>query len=470
MMEKINPDPYILLVNPYFQRKIGTNRPYVPYGLLYIATFLSSKGFKAKVYDADLIMEGRRYKEEDKILQEVRDILKNESPDIIGIGITTPQYKPAIKIAEISKELNKNVIVVVGGVHATFMSEDTAKEKFFDIIIRREGELTFLDLINCLINGSNLSNVMGITFVEDDKVVNTPDRPPIEDLDSIPFPDRSLLLNHKHYPHSEFGIILPNRGCPNSCSYCSSKAYWLRHRTRSAKNIVDEIEFLKNKYNLFDFWLEADSFLINKNHVRELCHEIKSRRLNIMWGAMARIDEFDKDIIKKLKSSGFCNVSLGIESGSQEILDSIGKKITIKQIKKTVKTLKSEGIFVNTYWMIGFPNETIKTLNETKNFIKELKPNLARTFIMTPFPGCKEYEIAKKENRLLSCDWSDYHVENAYLLKRPGINNEIIEKEYYGEFMDLQKKQWINWLVYLIFHPNLFIKKIFEILYQYKNN
>ncbi|RLF26601.1 MAG: hypothetical protein DRN01_04410, partial [Thermoplasmata archaeon] len=311
---KVSQNPYVLLINPPFQRLLYAERPYIPYGLLYIATFLQKNGIKSKVYNADLRTNNTVNQESEEIWKEIEHVVKREKPDVVGIGVLTPQYASALKVASIVKNFDRDIPVIFGGVHSTFMADEVALGENVDIVVRGEGEETTLDIVKTLIKGESLKNVSGITYRKNKKIVRNPDRPLIKNLDILPFPDRELLINKRFYPHSEFGVITPSRGCPYRCTFCSSNAFW-GYRTRSAENIVDEIEYLKDRYHLLDFWLEGDSFLIIRRHVLQLCKELKARKLHIMWGAMARVDQIDKELIKEMKSSGFCNISLGCESG-----------------------------------------------------------------------------------------------------------------------------------------------------------
>ncbi|HHH80142.1 MAG TPA: radical SAM protein [Thermoplasmatales archaeon] len=468
MTIKVSQNPYVLLINPPFQRLLYAERPYIPYGLLYIATFLQKNGIKSKVYNADLRTNNTVNQEGGRIWKEIEHVVKREKPDVVGIGVLTPQYASALKVASIVKNFDGDIPVIFGGVHSTFMADEVALGENVDIVVRGEGEETTLDIVKTLMTEESLKNVSGITYRKNKEIVRNPDRPLIKNLDILPFPDRELLINKRFYPHSEFGVITPSRGCPYRCTFCSSNAFW-GYRTRSAENIVDEIEYLKDRYHLLDFWLEGDSFLIIRKHVLQLCKELKARKLRIMWGAMARVDQIDKELIKEMKSSGFCNISLGCESGSQKILDAINKGVTVEQIRNAVRLLKKEGIFVNTYWMVGYQEETVETIKETKNLMKELKPNLIRTFIMTPFPGSAEYRKAKAFGRLLSNDWSDYHVSNPHLLKRPYIDNKVIEQEY-KEFLKMEERETSAWFLYLMSHPKLLLMKTFETLYQFRGD
>jgi len=355
----------------------------------------------------------------------------------------------------------------LGNYHATFTADEIIKEKNVDFVVRREGEITTLELVKSLIEGIYLEDIKGLTYKKNGRVIKNTDRLFIENLDNLPFTDRELLLNKDFYPRSEFGIIIPCRGCPFQCTFCSSHKFG-SYRTRSVKNVVDEIEYLRNRYHLLEFWMEGDNFFINKKDILDFCKELKTRKLGIMWGVMARVDNIDDELVKEMKSCGLCNVSLGIESGSQKILDILNKRVTIEQIKNAVKILKKRGIFVNTYWMIGFQEESEDTIYQTKKFIKELKPHIARTFIMTPFPGSEEYEKAKKHKRFNSENWSDFQVRNAYLLKRPYIRNETIDEEFNGFFDEMAKKEVINWMVFLLTHPRCMSKKLKELIYTFK--
>lgn len=467
-MNDANDKSYILLINPPFQRIVYKRvRPYIPYGLLYIATYLEKNGYKSKVYNADFQPLSNFKSDEKKLWSEIKTIIEKEKPDIVGIGVMTPQNDYALKIASIVKSFDKDITVVLGGYHATFFAGELIKDENVDFIVRNEGEITTLELVEAIKNNLNFENVKGITYKKENKVLTNPNRDMIKNLDDFPFPNRELLINKELYPLSEFGIIIPCRGCPFCCTFCSSNYYW-NYRSRSERNIVDEIEYLKNKYHLLEYWLEGDNFFIDKKDLINFSKELKSRNLRIIWGGMARVDIISDELVKELKSSGLCNISLGIESGSQKILDIVDKKISIKQVENAVKILKKRGIFVNTYWMIGFQEETEETITQTKNFIKKLKPHIARTFIMTPFPGSQEYLKAKKYGRLNSTNWSDFHVRNAYLLKRPYIDNEIIDKEINGFFDELAKKETTNWMIFLLFHPKFMIKKVIQVIYYLK--
>ncbi|HHH79633.1 MAG TPA: radical SAM protein, partial [Thermoplasmatales archaeon] len=271
-IKKVPEDPNILFINPPSLRLIALKDkftypfPYVPYGPLHVATYVEKHGFKVKVYNADFNVRRVLDKNEEVIWDEVRNVLRKLKPDVLGISMRTLQYRSAIRTAQIARELNSDVVVVVGGWHPTFMPKETIQEKSFDFVVRREGEETFLELIKALIDGKPLNRVRGIAYREGKRIFLTPEKPLIQNLDVLPFPNRELLIYKKYYPYLEISTITPSRGCTHHCTFCPSNAFW-GYRTRSAKNIVDEIEFLKNKYGMEEFWFLSESFFINKKNV-----------------------------------------------------------------------------------------------------------------------------------------------------------------------------------------------------------
>ncbi|MCD6236693.1 MAG: radical SAM protein [Thermoplasmata archaeon] len=471
-IKKVPEEPNILFINPPSLRLIALKDkftypfPYVPYGPLHVATYVEKHGFKVKVYNADFNVRRVLDKNEEVIWDEVRNVLRKLKPDVLGISMRTLQYRSAIRTAQIARELNSDVVVVVGGWHPTFMPKETIQEKSFDFVVRREGEETFLELIKALIDGKPLNRVRGIAYREGKRIFLTPERPLIQNLDVLPFPNRELLIYKKYYPYLEISTITPSRGCTHHCTFCPSNAFW-GYRTRSAKNIVDEIEYLKNKYGMEEFWFLSESFFINKKNVLSFYEELKKRRLDIIWGGMARVDELDRDLVRKLKSVGLYNISLGAETGSQKILDITKKGITIEQIRNAVKLLKEEGIFVYTYWMVGYQEETMETLEATKNLIKTLDSDDVDIVFMIPFPGTEEFEKAKSANRLASMDWPEYHLRNPYLLNRPYVDTETLYNMYKDVFVRLQAGKEHHWVKYLVKHPKMLSKKLQSII-KYK--
>jgi len=468
-MVYINENPKILLVNPPSLRLVSlkdiytTPFPYIPYGPLHVATYLDENGYKTKVFNADFNIKRKIDRNEDEIWWELKNAIRLFKPDVLGVSIRSLQYKSAIKTAEIAKNLNEDIVVIAGGWHPTFMYDEVANSEFIDFVVIREGEITTLELINALIKDGSIKEIEGIAYEKDGKVIKNPERKLIQNLDDLPFPNRELLIKKKYYPYVEISSITPSRGCPYKCTFCPSYNFW-GYRSRSPNNIVNEIEFLHDKYKMEEFWFFGESFFTSEKRLMEFYDEIKNRGLDIIWGSMARVDEINNDTIKKLKSIGLYNVSLGAESGCQDILDITNKNITIEQIKKAVKILKENDIFVYTYWMIGYIEETMDSIKATEKLINEIDTDDLDVVFMTPYPGTVEYEKAKKANRLNTTDWSEYYPRNPKILKRPHIDDEELYSIYKEIFIELEYKKSQKWMSFLVRNPKIFIKKLKSII------
>jgi len=391
----------VLLISPPWYRIFGGSSFASPLGLCYIAAVLEEHGYDVVIYNADfknnleLISDREitaRYDEYLRILKninhplwkEIQRVISYQSPDIVGISVTTAKYGSALNISHLVKIFDPKIPVVWGGVHPTILPEETIKNKDVDIVVRGEGEYTFLDLIE---NIDNLNDVLGITYKENDKIIHNPNRPLIQNLDELPFPARHLLLEKENYPPEAFGNIFASRGCPYNCIFCASHKVWTRKvRYRSPENVVDEIKYIQKTFKTHHFRFEDDSFTINKKWVYEICNLLIKEKLNIQWTTETRADIVTDDLIKKMKLAGCKNITIGVESGNEKILKKIKKGITIEQIKNANKILKQNGVGLSAFFMIGFPWETKREINNTISLMKELDPSIAVFSVATPYP------------------------------------------------------------------------------------
>jgi radical SAM superfamily enzyme YgiQ (UPF0313 family) len=374
-------------------------------GLSYIAAVLSKNGHKVKIYNADYessenyadqrrIFEG--YDNYKKILfdlghplwLEVKGAIESYSPDIIGITMLTGTYKSAENVGRLAKELNEDIVVVVGGTHPTVLPEETIKNDYFDYVVRGEGEYTFLDLVN----GKRLGDIYGLTYLnKGGEIVNNPNREFIEDLDSLPFPSRDLYLNGTQY--MDYGYIMTGRGCPFECTFCASKKVWKGHvRFRSPENVVEEVKHVHNRYGTKLFYFVDDTFTLNKNRTKKICELLIRNNMDINWICDTRVDTIDEELLWLMKESGCVRVKIGVESGNEGILKKVKKKITKKQIRDSVSIIKQVGIDFTIYLMIGFPSETQEEMQETLDFASELDPTYYSLSILAPYPGTEIYD------------------------------------------------------------------------------
>jgi radical SAM superfamily enzyme YgiQ (UPF0313 family) len=393
----------ICLISPPYNSAVksvvGVSSP--PLGLAYIASMLR-QDHDVKIIDSNIL---------NYTIEDVEKELRSFYPDIVGITSVTPSIYQAYEVAETAKRMRKDCTVVLGGPHATFLPIETLKEcKYVDVIVRGEGEETIRDLVETIEKGEDLDNVKGITFRKGGEIVDVGPRPFVKDIDDIPFPTRDLLPIHLYNVNGvKYTTMLTSRGCPFRCSFCSSSrlfgGYW---RGRSPENVLEEMKNIYDEYTIRDFEFMDDTFTLDQKRAERICDGIVEEGLDISWGASSRVDTLSKKLVEKMKKAGCWILFLGIESGCQKILDAVGKGITIEQAKKAVKIVKDAGIQVLGSFIIGFMQDTAETIKETIKFAKSLNLDYAEFSILTPYPGTPIYDYAKKNNLLLTEDWSKY--------------------------------------------------------------
>jgi magnesium-protoporphyrin IX monomethyl ester (oxidative) cyclase len=383
---------------------LGLKAP--PLGLAWIAAVLEMAGHKVRVIDSPT--EGVDLK---TFINEV----KSWSPDVVGITSITPTIYKAYDAAKAIKEYDKDLPVIMGGPHVTFMYEE-ALSNGVDVVVRGEGEYTTLELVNTMekdgLDAERLKSIRGLAFRRDGEVVRTPDRPPIRNLDELPPPARHLLPMDKY---TLFGkpirIIhaMASRGCPYGCSYCSTSYFWGRMiRYRSAEAVADEIEDAVNKYKTNIVAFTDDEFTLGKRFVYDFLREIRKRGLDISFSCGSRVDTIDRDMMAKLKEHGCTALYFGVESGSQDTINRVGKNITLEQANRVFQWAKEINIDHVGSFIIGFPWETIDDTKNTVRFAMKLNPTYAQFTVATPYPGTPLYYQAVNENLIEDWNWEHY--------------------------------------------------------------
>ena len=402
----------ILLIDPPFKIFTGFVNFYFPIGLASLGAILRNTKHQVSIFDVDALKKGSDidFSEEYRRLnlyqqglnnnqhwvwQEIRKVLEDYKPDLVGITAMTPKFGSVLKTAEVVKNYNPKLPILVGGPHPTLLTEQSLKSKNIDIAIKGEGERTILELVKAIENNSDLRKVKGISFKKNNKVFHNPLQEPIKNLDEIPFPARDILMNPKSYTSEDMGVIMASRGCPFNCTYCCH--FWGRCvRFRSPKNVVREIKEVKHQYNTRQFEFKDDTFTINKDWVTEICDRLISEKLKINWGCSTRVNLLDEKLVKKMKKAGCNAIKLGIETGSERILKEIKKGVTFEQMKKIGKTLDKVGMFWSGYFMMGLPNETEEDILKTYKFMKELNPYYAGLGVYNPFPKTELFDQGVK--------------------------------------------------------------------------
>jgi radical SAM superfamily enzyme YgiQ (UPF0313 family) len=340
-----------------------------------------------------------------------RNRIAKTPSDIIGVTATTLLYKSAMQLITIAKQTQPQAVTVLGGSHGTFWDENALHEyPSLDIVVRREGEQTFIELADKLQSQSSLGSVLGITYRNGDKIVRNQDRPFIEDLDTLPFPAHHLmpLENLKHNGKILFPLV-SSRGCVFWCDFCSTVRMFGRgYRMRSPKNVVDEMQLVHDKYGVDQVTFYDDAFSVDRSRVVKICEELHARKLHMMWDCGTRVDMVDRELMKTMRDAGCFAVWMGVESGSEAILGAMNKRIKLDQTRLAFKTAHQLGLMPIANVVLGFPGETEQTARETIRFVKELNPDDVGFYIATPYPGTPMYDQVKKNGWLRITDFDKY--------------------------------------------------------------
>lgn len=372
----------------------------------------------------------------DMSIIEFEDAINRFRPDMVAIHTTTPSIYSDVKHAELCKEVKKDCLTVLVGSHASALPELTLNLSHdVDVIARGEFDYTLVDLAKVVEGKKDPKDILGVTYREGNHVRSTPDRPFIENLDTLPFPSWHHINPKwyfdpvKKYP---FLTLVSGRGCPFHCTFCILPQVLMGHkyRFRSPKNVVDEMEYdLKLFPYLEGIMFEDDTLLANKKRCYKICLEIKERDLDIWWGCNVRADTTDSEILKLMRAAGCQLFVVGYESGCQEVLNSIQKGLLVETARKFTKLAKEAGIHIHGCFILGLPGETKETLKRTLHYIEKLKPDTIQVYAATPYPGTGFYEWADKNGFIVTDAWNEYvgeEHEQTCIISYPGLSGDEI--------------------------------------------
>jgi len=346
----------VLLINPPWLSKDqniwhGIKGAMPSLGLLSIAAYLEQQNISVQVLDIHV----------EKISAlETKEIIRRVQPKVIGLTVMTATSVPSYKIARLAKEVDPNILVVMGGVHAEAMPEECLLNSALDVVVRGDGEVTFYKLVTEHLNKRSLSGVNGISFRSDGKIIHTLPGEIIMDLDRLPFPAYHLVPMKKYYPAMGAYKRLPainmlmTRGCPGKCTFCNSAMTKLR--TRTAEPVVEEILRLKKTYGVREIQFYDDTFTIFKPNVVAFCELMRKKNVDVTWTAFVRVDCISAELAKEMKSAGCHQMLFGVESGDAQIMENIRKPIEREKTKWAHKVVREAGIELRSafiFWKSG---------------------------------------------------------------------------------------------------------------------
>ncbi len=343
-------------------RDVGAGGPVPPLGLLYLASSIRKEygnNYEIKLIDTGII---------DEKITSLEKEIKDFSPHIIGISTISCEAEIMHQVAKITKALNKNTIVLVGGPHPTIAAETILKDRNIDYAIIGEGEKTIIELLEKLDKSQNVSGVKGISYLENGRFLRTEAQDYIIDLDEVPFPAWDLIdfKEYAKYPNWSGNLkekyympIFTSRGCPYHCTYCHN-TLGKSFRARSPENVFSEIKFLYDNYEIKEFHIFDDVFNLNKDRVKKICNLIFDSNLKFAFAFPngLRIDIMDEEMVGLLRRAGTYKINYAVESVIPDTQKKIEKNLKLERIKEIVVATNKSGIITTGYFMLGLPKET----------------------------------------------------------------------------------------------------------------
>ena len=385
-----------------------------PTNLCLLAATIEDK-FEVSIFDGNLRNTSK---------EKFYDIIRKESPGILGISVLTNEYGLAGSVgAKIAKEANPEIKVIIGGVHATSLPNIVASDPNVDYTVIGEGEEIFGNLCDFITGMGNLP-AKGLAFKKDGKIINTGRTDFIKDLDKIPFPayhkvdfmkyatrvEREEVGQAREMPYAH---IMTSRGCPYGCCFCEVESIsGKKPRLRSVENITGEMEKLITDYNIKSILFDDDNLLVDKKRAKDLFKTMINRDYNLKWNAGAlSVFKLDEELIELMEKSGCSFASCAIESGVQRVLDDIiHKPLKLDHVRKMIKRLNDTKIDVSTAFVIGFPNESWDEIRQTLRFAEEIDVDYVKINIATPLPNTEIYRIVKEKGYLVDGFRFDRHL------------------------------------------------------------
>ena len=408
----------VLLINPFYPI---SETPSPPLGLAYLAAALEQTGVQTKILD--YVVYGYR---KDALLS----VLKDFRPRIAGATAVTMTFDHAKQVLKDVKTIDPDILTVMGGPHVSFCAQQTL-ETFpeLDVIVLGEGEETLADLTRTVEEAQNLDTVRGIAYRMGSEIKITTERNFIENLDLLPLPARHQLALGRYRALGMPISMTTSRGCPYKCIFCvGRKMVGAKVRYHSCRRVVTELEYLAN-LNFRQINIADDLFTANQERCLAVCEEILKKKLEINWTSFARVDTVSEALLLKMKAAGCTAVSFGIESANPDILKTVKKGITLRQVRNAVRMCRRAGIIPYASFILGLPGETQATIKETTDFAVQLQQEgLASGFhILAPFPGTEVRERSKELGlRILTSDWSKYDANRA-VVETASVNHRRLD-------------------------------------------
>jgi anaerobic magnesium-protoporphyrin IX monomethyl ester cyclase len=417
------------------------SNPQPSIGIAYMAAVLRERGFYPAVMDCYATQTPLKV-----ILQKIRE----DMPDIIGLSCLSSSYDAITEISQAIRQHFPLVRLVGGNLHASLFAEEMLRSNVVDYILHREGDYALAELCQAMKDEAPLETIRGLSFHRAGKIVHTEERPLIDNLDALPFPAWDMFPRkaYRSDPRTEIlpgqveRQILATRGCPNACTFCSSrtqKSLGSKYRMRSPVNICDEMEYMHEHYGSRVFTFMDLAFPLVKKHAMGLFHEMVKRGLpkKIKWSTECRVKPMDREIAQGMRESGCVRVNFGIESGNDEVLKSLKKNFCVEDVHQACTLMQAEKIEVDGMFMLGLPDEREDQIEDTIRLAVTLPLRYAIFNLFVPYPGSELYDVLSREGKIHFIRWADFTSYGGYSGSDPVYVPKTLTKE---RLLQLQKK------------------------------
>ncbi len=447
-------------------------------GLAYIAAVLEQEGYQVKILDVaaedfhhvevlqgEIIRIGIGY-------EEIEKRIRSFAPDAVGVScLISNQSAEMVRLCELVKSIDKDILTIVGGEHPSALPEDALKNESIDFVVIGEGEYTTRDLLNHVVKGTDYSSLDGFAYRDGDRIVVNPKTTFIENLDMLPLPARHLLPMDTYFKinlpqtgtswKSPNTSIMTSRGCSARCIFCATSKFWgNRHRVRSVDKVLDEMELLVKTYGIKELQFIDDNLTLEKERAMQIFQGMIDRKLNLVWNTPQGIAlwSVDDEVLKKMKESGCYEITFAVESGDERVLKEIIRKpVRLETIEPLVKSARKLGFITKGYFVVGLPGETLQDMEKTFAFARALAFDAAGIFIATPLPGTELYRLCNEKGYMKK----DFSFQRATYARgnidTPDFTSAQVEK--------LVSKNMLEINLGLLFrNPGKFLKKYARIL------
>ncbi len=397
----------MLVTPPYHAGVVESAGTWLNLGFVYIAGSLRRRGYDVEIYDAMSYFHS---------YDEIAERIRTCKPDVIATTAITATINDCIEVCKLSKRINPETITIIGNVHATFCWDEILRERHQDVdyIVRGEGEGTLPDVLDCHFARDDVSKVQGIAFWNGTLPCATPRRGYIADLDSVEGAWDLVdwgIYTYRPTPGSVLAIVNSSRGCNQNCSFCSQQLFWGRKwRAKSPEAFVSELEHIHRKYGVNAAMIADETPTLDRKRWERILDLLIERSMHIELFMETRVKDIirDKDILWRYRKAGIVHIYVGVESTSPDTLEKFAKDVSIGESKQAIELINNENIISETSFVLGMPDETEASINNTVELAKHYNPDMAFFLAIAPWPYANIYK--ELEPHVATKDYSKYNL------------------------------------------------------------